>query len=288
MAAANPNIRIVFDNAADRATIAASSQAGQLVAANLKTNLKSHVWRGLTPRESLVVSWDRPEPVGVVVLAFNNMTAQGTIRLKGYTRNSDLFPEVDIGPVLAAPPAGLGQFGWGMPLGSNFYERGGASLFAYGYGSYAVLWVPQGRALRKLEIVLTDLDNPDGYIEAGRLIVGPYWSPEYNFDFNHQIVPVDSTQNRRTEAGDLRGELSPKWRKINFSLSNMDAEDRAAMLRILRRHGTSRPVFISLFPENADPVLEQAYSLWGKFVEDVPVSQPNFDVYAASASVEEM
>lgn len=282
------NLRIVWDNAADRGSIAATSEAGQLLASNLRSNLKSKVWRALSTNAAVVLGWDRPEQVGVVVFAFNNFTSQATMQVRGFTYADSVFPEYDSGPVECAPPPALGQFQWGTPLGENFYRRGGASLFAYGYGGYGVVWVPGGRAFRKLTVTINDPDNPDTYLEAGRLIVGPWWSPAYNFNFDHSITFHDSTTNRRTEAGDLRGEKMPRWRRMEFDLGNMDAEDRSAMLRILRAHGVSEPLFISLFPENADKLLEQSYQLWGKFEESARLSQPRYDVYATSLAVEEM
>lgn len=281
------NIRIVWDNAADRAAIAASSEAGNLFASNLRTNLKSKVWRGSSPSEGLVLTWPDPEPVDVVVLAFNNMTAQATMRVRGYTQTISPIPVFDTGDVECQPPAPLGAFGWGGPFGENFYERGGASLFAYGYGAYAVVWIPGGHAVRKLEILVNDPDNPDGYIEAGRLIVGPYWTPLHNFSFGHSVSFPELTQNKRSEAGDLRGERGAKWRRIDFDLQYMDEEDRSMMLRMLRRAGLSQPLFISLFPENEDAAKEQSYQLFGKFADTARVSQPNFDIYATSLAVEE-
>lgn len=282
------NMRIVWDNAADRGSIAATSEAGQLVAANLRNNLKSKVWRALSTEASIILAWDTPEPIGAVVLAFNNLTSKATVRIKGYTWSDSMIPEYNSGAVECAPAPALGQFQWGTPLGENFYKRGGASLFAYGYGGYGVVWVPGGRAFRRMEIRISDPDNPDTYIEVGRLIAGPWWSPMYNFDFNHSVTMYDSTENKRTGGGDLRGEKMAKWRIIDFSLSNMNSEDRAAMMRMVRLHGVSEPFFISLFPESEDKLLEQSYQLWGKLTEPGKLSQPRYDVYSSRLTVEEM
>lgn len=79
-----------------------------------------------------------------------------------------------------------------------------------------------------------------------------------------------------------------KWRIIDFSLSNMNSEDRAAMMRMVRLHGVSEPFFISLFPESEDKLLEQSYQLWGKLTEPGKLSQPRYDVYSSRLTVEEM
>lgn len=282
------NIRIIWDNAVDRATLVASSESGSLVAANLLSNLKAKVWRATNVNAGVVSTWTTPETVSCVVTAFNNLTPQATMRAVGYTFATDLVPAFDTGLIACAAAPGLGQFMWGAPLGENFYQRGGASLFAYGYGGYGVLWIPGNFAVRRLEVQIYDLDNPDTYIEVGRLIAGPVWSPKYNFSFGHSVTFVDSSKNKRTESGDLRGERGPKWRRIEFELGNMDSEDRASLLRLMRLNGTTEPLFVSLFPEDSDTLLEQSYQLWGKFAESAQMSQPNYDIYAARVAVEEV
>lgn len=282
------NIRIIWDNAVDRASLVASSESGALVAANLQSNLKAKVWRATNVNCGVVCTWSKPEPISCVVAAFNNLTAQATMRAFGYTFSTDARPVFDTGMLPCAAAPGLGQFLWGSPLGENFYQRGGASLFAYGYGGYGVLWIPGAHAVRKLEVSFYDLDNPDTYVEVGRLIAGPVWSPTYNFSFGHSLTYVDSSKNKRTEAGDLRGERGPKWRRVEFELSNMNAEDRASLLRFIRLNGVTEPMFVSLFPEDEDTLLEQSYQLWGKFADNTALSQPNYHVYAARVAVEEV
>jgi hypothetical protein len=282
------NIRIVWDNAIDRATIVASSEAGALVAANLRSNLKAKVWRAADVNAGVVCTWTNAEPISCVVAAFNNLTAQATMRAIGYTRDTDLQPAFDTGLVECAAAPGLGQFLWGSPLGENFYNRGGASLFAYGYGGYGVLWIPGAYAVRRLEVHFFDLNNPDTYIEVGRLIAGSVWSPTYNFNFGHSVTYVDSSRNKRTESGDLRGERGPKWRRIEFELSNMNSEDRASLMRFIRLNGTTEPMFVSLFPESEDTLLEQSYQLWCKFAENTQLSQANYDQYVARVAMEEV
>ena len=282
------NIRLIWDNAVDRASLITSSESGSLVATNLLSNLKGKVWRALDVNAGIVCTWPTPEPISCVVTAFNNLTPQATMRVFGYTFESDTQPAFDTGAVECAPAPALGQFLWGSPLGENFYQRGGASLFAHGYGGYGVVWVPGSHAVRKLEVHIFDLNNPETYIEVGRLIAGSVWSPKYNFSFGHSVTFVDSSKNKRTESGDLRGERGPKWRRIEFELANMDSEDRAALLRMLRLNGTTEPFFVSLFPESDDKLLEQSYQLWGKFTDSAALSQPNYDVYVSRLTIEEM
>ena len=78
-------IRILNNNAADRATLSASTTAGSLVVANLKTDYKSDVYRSTGTTATITATWTSNETIGVVVLPFCNLTATATIRVKLYT-----------------------------------------------------------------------------------------------------------------------------------------------------------------------------------------------------------
>jgi len=76
------NMRIVYDNAADRATVTASSTAGALVVANLLTDRKSDVWRATGPAASIYAAWPAAETIQAVALPFCNLSPTATMRVR--------------------------------------------------------------------------------------------------------------------------------------------------------------------------------------------------------------
>lgn len=76
------NLRIVYDNAADRAAITASSTAGALAAANLLTDTKSDVWRATGPSARLTLAWAVAEAIQALVLPFCNLSPTATWRVR--------------------------------------------------------------------------------------------------------------------------------------------------------------------------------------------------------------
>ena len=78
------NLGIIYDNAADRAVLSASSQAGTLGPANLQREGKSVVLRSIGAGLSITATWPAPEIVGGVALPFCNLTPGATIRVRGY------------------------------------------------------------------------------------------------------------------------------------------------------------------------------------------------------------
>ncbi len=95
-----PNLRILYDNAADRATITASTTAGSLAASNLKIDKKSKVWRGAaaTTTGRLTATWTTPESLGLMAIPFCNLSATATVQIRiaseGSVTNKILYSEV--------------------------------------------------------------------------------------------------------------------------------------------------------------------------------------------------
>ena len=64
-----PNLRLIHDNAADRATsIAASTTSGALVAAYLQNDFKGQVHRSTGTSVTYTLTWTAGETVGAVAL----------------------------------------------------------------------------------------------------------------------------------------------------------------------------------------------------------------------------
>ncbi len=76
------NLRIIYDNAADRAALTASTTAGTLGVANLQNNRKGRPWRATGTTARLGASWAAPERIGGVFLPFCNLSPAATMRVR--------------------------------------------------------------------------------------------------------------------------------------------------------------------------------------------------------------
>lgn len=271
---------MVYDNAADRATVSVSSAAGSLGAANLLTDTKSEVWRSTSTSATLTINFDEQEIVGVVALAFCSLTSTSTIRVRGYELAGDASPAFDTGSVLACAYAPLALWDWGT-------EALGVNAYSYGGGTYGVVWFEQ-MAVEKLVVDIADTANPLGYVEASRLITGSYWSPENNCEYGATVNYADMSKHERTEAGDLRTERGARYKQISINLTFMPAADRARLWDIVRGNGISKPIFFSLTPESDDPVEEQTFQLYGKLSKAAATSYQFINQFSAPLELEEV
>ena len=274
------SLRIIYDNAADRAVLTASSQTGDLGPANLQLEDKFYLLRSIGLAVTITATWLSPEIVGCVALPFCNLTPTATIRVRGYVEPGDAVPDFDTGAVPACEYARLGMWDWGaLPLGVN--------AFSYGGGTYARCWFPMV-SIKKLTIELADPDNPAGYIEAARLVAGPYWSPEQNASYGAGVTSFDSSTQYRTGAGGQMVERGAMYRKLSLALEHMTPLDRAELWRIVRGNGLTLPLLVSLYPDSDDGELEQAHQVYGRIASNSAITTPYYQAYATNIEIEEI
>lgn len=281
-----PNLRIIHDNAADRAVLTASSQVAALGPANLQIDRKSAVLRAAGPTQTITATWPIQEAIACVALINTNLTSSAQMRVRGYARAGDAAPVLDTGYMMPCPPVPLGHFNWGaQPLGWNAYKWGGANTWARGGGADGVAWFPVVR-VAQLVIDLSAPYSDGGYVEVSRLVAGNYWSPEYNAEYGASLALQSTTENYRTAAGDLRYSQGTTSDKISIDLAHLTPADRAQLMRILRENGTERSMLFSLFPEHADSLLEQDHMLYGRATNLDAVATPYYDTYSTPLQIE--
>jgi hypothetical protein len=302
---AQNNLRMLYSNVADSATVTVSSTASaSMVAANLVSDLKGVVWRsaaaGATVAKTaanIKLVFASPITIGCLVLAYSNLKAGATVRITGYTGTAPVLAgttdvptftttgsnlEFDTGYVDVNKPAPIGSFEWGVgPLGplGNEIRRG-----------YSVVWL--AAALRvpvtSMIVEIINADNIDTYIEVSRLIMGEYWSPDYNTSFGLTAGFKDLSTTDRSEAGDLITTNGAQHTTLSFDLKYLSPKDRNEYNRIIKTNGTKKAMFISLFPEDADPIKEQMHQLYGKQVQLFGISHPIYEMYSSQVEIEEI
>ena len=277
---AQNNLRIIYDNVIDSATLTASSAAAGLPVTNLQTEQKGFVWRSTSTTATITAIWSTAKTLNGVILPFCNLSSTATIIIRVYTNASDTTPVFSTGALSAGAytPSDL----W-----SGFSAPAGVNAYSYGGGTYARRWFNTSVG-QKLEIVISDSANTSGYIEASRLVCGQYWAPTYNTSFGVSIGYVDNSVQSRTEAGNLITSINAMHRTLTFSLDWLTDADRVRLLSILRGNGLRKPIFVSIFPDDSDVTKEQNYQIYGKLSNLAQLTHPIYTMYSSSLSLEEI
>jgi len=253
------SIRIVTANVSDAATLSSSDFAATLPVSNLQVEGRARVARTTNATGTKTINGDfaGAAVVGSCVLYNHNLTSQATWRLRMWDALGQAGNLVFDSTMQSALPAlGFGEFGWGaVPWGASVFTGWGAA--------FSVLWFPAVGAL-SFRLELVDAANPAGYLQAKRLLIGPYFEPGVNVDYGLQLYWEDNSEQRRTQGGSLRTDARVRFRVLNGQLGHLTDAERAVALETLRQIGLRTETFISVFP-GAGSALERDYSLLGKF-----------------------
>lgn len=280
-----PNLRILHDNAADRATITASSTASGLPATNLQSDILGLVHRSVGTSVTYTLVWPTEEAVALVCIPACNLTAGATMRVRCYDAGDALMH--DTGAVYAAPGAVLGEWDWSGPLAVNAFHPVPSNVnefFAKGFGK-AIVWLPLTIA-RKLVVDVSDPGNPAGFIDASRLVVGAYLQPYYNAGAGASVSFIDDSQTSIAASGDLRTDRGPRRASLQFDLGWIAEADRGRVARILRDCGRHGWMLISLYPQHGNPLTEQTGTIYGKLRDARPIAHNYAPLFSTSFDIE--
>ena len=267
------SLRILHDNAADRAaTLTASTTAGALAAANLRTDRKGAVHRSTSTSVTYTLTWAAGETLAAVVLPACNLTPTATMRIQAWDAEAGGTLLLDTGAQLACP-------------GLSSYGSTSAADFQRGLAAKALAWFSPVAGVRRLQIDLSDPTNPAGYIDCARLLTGPTWSPEFGAGYGAQYQCADSSTLSRAESGDLVIDRAPAVETLSFSLESMTPADRAEWDRIARLIGSHRRVWVTLDVGTTDAGLLQAASLYG-IRKPAPFGLKSWRTYETSVQLE--
>lgn len=259
------SIRIVTSNVSDAAALTSTDFTVGLPVSNLQLEGRARVARTANAAGTKVINGDLAgvSMLGACVLYNHNLTSQATWRLRVWDAVGQTGNVVyDSTTVAALPALGWGDFQWGaVPWGASVFTGWGAA--------FSVLWFPAvlGRSFR-LEV--TDAANADGYLQAKRLLLGPYFEPLVNVDYGLQLYWEDNSVQRRTQGGSLRTDVRTRYRVLRAQLGYLSDSERAVAVETLRQIGLRTETFVSVFP-GAGGALERDHSLLGKFT-----SMPQF------------
>lgn len=274
-------MRIVYDNLVERkgASLTASTSAGSLAPQNLISNRKGLVWRSTESSASLTMTLPQQEFVAFTALAFCNLTSEAQMEVRVLSAGVEVYSS---GYFLACPPGVFGSLSWGHePLGVNHYTYAEQQVYAYH-------WLSEVAVGDQIVVSISDPNNPAGYLEAGKLVVGNYWSPEITADLGVTLGVVDASRTARTDSGDLTTSVGPRSKTLSFSLSSLLPEEGQRLRSLLLAAGKDRAVFVSLYPENEDPTKEQAFQLLGKQSRSGGLKLTHFNNTASSVELEEL
>lgn len=152
----------------------------------------------------------------------------------------------------------------------------------YGGGKYVVVYLTLAEATTSFTVTFNSA------VRVSRFLIGNYWSPTYNTSFGVQVGYEDLTTVERLHSGDLYSTPGPRHKTLSLDLQYVTDAEKFKLFDIVKLLGKSKPLFVSVFPEDSDLEREQMYSIYGKFTNLPNITYAMFTRYTTSLQLEEI
>lgn len=260
------NTKMILRNAWDLATV--TLQIGTAIPSLPVTHTQiynnSRIFRSPvstdSPDTKIVFDFDSVEYIDSFAMWRHNLTVDSRVRLQlfeGINRTGALV--FDSGFFEGDIPKTLGDLSWGRD------ELGASSNTDWKLKSRSK-WLDQPVAARSGILTIIDKENPDGYIEIGRIYCGDAFSPTINVDLGHSFSWDSDSEVLPTAGGTVHSIYSEVYRTLTFNMSHLTSADRAVFAEALRTVSKTNDIFVSLRP-GVGGATERDYTFAGKFVE---------------------
>jgi hypothetical protein len=247
------NLRILYNNVADSATITASTTASGFAASNMQNAQKTSVHRSTGTTVTYTLTWATGQKINGIALPATNLPGSDTIQVSLFTNIGDSVPVAGITNTASSGRSTLLQNG----ATTTDYTQ-----FSFGGATKTSGWFPLVYQIKRIDITLTTTGV--NQIDCARIVCGEYWEPTRQVDKGIELGFTDQSEIITTRSGNTYVDRKPIVETMNFQLQYLSESDRQQFMKIMRSWGSTGLVYVCVFPDNTNPELTQAYSIYGR------------------------
>lgn len=276
-----------FENAADLATLTASSEASaDMQVENLQNNLRvDSVWRsvaevspGVEEYVNLTMSdSDGLEPVSMLGIIDLTLPATGMVLIQAWEDGFDVgAPAFELEKNVFGSVSGFGVGGFG---GGGF-GGGVDQALVTALRPLALIYLGGWYTYKYWRVTFTDATAT--YVQASRIYLGGYWQPENNFAGGAARELINRTPLIESIGGQEYGDDRRSRVSISAVTKGMREEDSDYLYTKFLEKGVTKPFIVSFRPTDR---LEQLFTtVWARFKAN-SITHQSFDNYDADISV---
>jgi hypothetical protein len=279
------NMIISSTNYSDSGTLTVDNAVGTLPITNLQDRQIVKIWRNSQTTAQIDMDFGQGRIVDFVALIKHTISQTGKIRYRLSNVSDFSSTEYDSGLIDAWPiveefgTLPWGVFSWGGYLNITIAAQ-------YTISSFNVLTSPvQARYLR---IDISDPDNTDGYLQAGRLIAGPAYKPSINYANGVQFEFVDESRITKSRGGQTFVDEVERFRRIRFELINLPENEmfQNVFNAIDRLRGVAQDILV--IPQPDEPTTWITQNIYGRIAQTQPITNSALTYYGRMIEVEEL
>lgn len=262
---------IGFPNRIDDAALSSGSWVSTLPLGNLKSRILGKVARttaATTAATKMDIDLTAAQTIRIIAAVNHTLTITATARIRGSSVSDFATTVYDSGWVNAWPAA---------------YTAEQRESFTATF----VHILSADTSARYWRIEFDDTTNPAGYIEVGRVFIGPSWSPAINISFGAEL-----SWNAQTDVQQSLSGVEYFYRRAPYRIQNVKMdfltidEAMAGAFEIQRLAGIDAEVFWIYDPDDTTHAIRRQFL--GRLQALSPVVHPYFEFNSTAFSIKEI
>lgn len=282
------NISILYTPVSDIGALTGGAWTAGLPLENLRTQQPTQVARTTNALETsarFVIDLTVARPVHMFGFINNNFSGQAQVRCRLSNNSDGSSPLIDVTIPGREPNVPFGSLPWG-----EFEWEGYVSDVTPG-GNITSYTHPEIKNGRYILVDISDVGNPDGYIEIGRFMAGLPFIPKYNVGYGASVNFVDASIKTRSLGGSLWCDKKRKHRRLSLSFPHMTRDDAMGRVYDLQnRLGLTDELLVVYNPAEIGGMRARR-TLYGVQEELAPIVEDNPSLtapFSTSLTIEEM
>lgn len=283
------NCMIGYPNRVDQGTLSGGSFVPTLPLSNIQTRTLGQVARtvDLTPTSTTFdLDLGKAQQVRVYALVNHNLSSFATYRLRGATDSG--FSDVVF-------DSGAGALVWPIVFPYPLLEWEDDRWWSGRYsdeqlqGFYHTLTVilPTATVAQYWRLELSDPSNTDGFVQAGRVFVGPVWQPSKNPSFGLSNAWETNTDVQSALGGAETFQRRVPYRTTKFTFDYLSEDEALTNAYDMdRQAGIDQEVFWIHDPDDTIHAIRRQYL--GRFRSLSPLEYPYFNTISKAYEIKEL
>jgi len=241
------NIRFIWDFPTDKASLTFTSENANMPGKYVQNQQVSKLWRsisypvGQVADQEFVFSLEKYTPFSAIVLWNINLSITSQVRL--ILALNEEFTEITFDQTWAGVRAlyGYGEGPYGaIPYGGYSLE----GLVNYPFFVKFFDAVPG----TFVKVLIIDPQNPSGYIQAGKIALGYYFSPEFNLNYGYTPKYQFQSKQSLSRSGAIRTNRRVKNKEIPISLNYLSMQETQKIDDAIRDRDMNKNILVSVYP----------------------------------------
>lgn len=281
------NVTFIYPCITDDAVLTPTGAAWPDALGNLQDRRRARVARSAdtSPENTRFdIGLGERQLVGGIAIVGHNLTLAGRWRASVSLAPDMSNPVFDSGWVEAwGRVHPFGSLPWGA---SNWWDGRMSERTRKGYPGILLALLPNFALGHHLRIEIEDPDNPDGYIELGRLFAGEAWSPQFDASQGATIQWSTETTADAAIDGTAYYDRREGLRTWAFQLEWLNsAEAFGTVFEMQRTQGIDKQILVMFEPD--DEINRLRKSFLGTLGQASPIAYPFFGNHSTTLEIKE-